>query len=120
MTYEQFELGMTKLRATYSERQYPPSRVDIIYERVQLLSVDRWLSVVSILIGRHRSAPMVDDILKAMIDTSPRQHTTHHIGSCFKCNGYGSYDTEKNGVRYGYQCFCEAGAKLAGGLPREK
>lgn len=97
------------ITSQFGEKNYGPSRLEIIYNAVSGLDGEEFKSICNRLVGNSRYAPLLDDFVsfaKPILANKPKQKS-----NCFQCNGTGlvsKYHIESN-VNYAFACSCSEG-----------
>lgn len=116
----QFDFSMERIARVFGEKNYPIDRRVLLYEQLKGYDPGVFQKACDSLIAGNRYAPMQKDFVEALEQCKGFVQVSNRIGDCVKCQGYGSYFTTENTLDYGWQCSCEAGSRLAGGLPRRR
>lgn len=74
MTETEFRSQMNRLVAVYSEKAYPPERMQIIWREMKNAAVYEFENIVSELIGSCSYAPMIDKFRAAKSDLFSKNH----------------------------------------------
>jgi len=125
MIRQEFVLEFHSILNVYGDKNYPPVRVELIYEYVKALSREEFKSGLNAIIGNEKHAPMMNEFKqyfqniiqeknKRLMDEMAKEN------HCVKCNSTGMVLMKK---KYGmadnaYQCNCYLGKKFYSHFPK--
>ena len=125
MIRQEFVLEFHSILNVYGDKNYPPVRVELIYEYLKALSREEFKSGLNTIIGNEKHPPMMNEFreyFKNIIQTKNKNlmEEMEKENHCVKCNSTGMVLIKQ---KYGmadnaYQCNCYLGKKFYSHFPK--
>lgn len=124
MTRAEFVEATSRLEQYY-DKEYTTQQLQIMFEELNTLAVERYRRLISAVIRKSKYLPKVADIIEANIEEPyTNQENGNEIVECKKCNSTGivTYIKIIDGMEYtfGARCDCKNSLKEPQIIPSVK
>lgn len=124
ITREQFTIQMERLHSTWSKRQFPDQRREMIWEQIRQHDYELMIKIVDRFISSSKSAPMPEDFRNEVLwqtrgRKAPSSEEPVRI-DCVHCCDMGVLKINLDTAELLCCCDCEAGKKQVWKLPAWK
>lgn len=106
----------------YYEKEYTTQQLQIMFEELSTLPVERYRQLISAVIRKSKYLPKIADIIEANAEVPyPKSKEEDSAVECKKCNSTGivNYTKVIDGEKYifGARCNCRNGSKEVSAIP---